>query len=124
MTDHKMANQRMLNALMVLIQADDQMMSFCGAVLDLCSRDKFCDELVEFARGRFYNYAIHMYMWHICTCIHAPTYYTSICKAERLSVFLFVSNFGNGVILVLSLWIKFDLIKLIAVVSSWHKHGT
>ena len=61
MTDHKMANQRMLHALMVLIQADDQMMSFCGAVLDLCSRDKFCNELVEFTRGRFYNYAICTY---------------------------------------------------------------
>ena len=51
MTDHRKANQEMLNALFVIIKNDDQMMIFCSAVLDLCSRDKFCNELVEFTRG-------------------------------------------------------------------------
>ena len=52
MTDHRIANQRMLNALMVIIQSDDHMTKFCDAVLDLCSRDKFCNALVEFTRGK------------------------------------------------------------------------
>ena len=76
MTDHKMANQRMLNALMILIQADNQMMNFCGAVLDLCSRDKFCDELVEFTKGRFYNYirtVVRKYVWYIRIYAHTRT---------------------------------------------------
>ena len=53
MSDRKKANRRMLNALFVIIQSDDQMLNFCSAVLDLCSRDKFCNELVEFTRGKF-----------------------------------------------------------------------
>ena len=77
-TDHRKANQRMLNALIVILKSDDQMKNFCDAVLALCTRDKLCKEIVEFTRGDLR----HSY---VATYVHAYIYlYTHNCNAEVL----------------------------------------
>ena len=74
MTDHRVANQRMLDALMVIIiQSDDHMIKFCDAVLDLCSRDKFCNELVEFTKGKL-TYFLNMIITYVCICTYVHNY--------------------------------------------------
>ena len=60
MTDHRKANQKMLNALIFILKSDDQMIDFCDIVLALCSKSKLCKEIVEFTRG---DLKLHAFMY-------------------------------------------------------------
>ena len=52
MTDLRKANQKMYNALIVILKSDNQMMDFCNTVLSLCCRTKLCKEILDFTTGK------------------------------------------------------------------------
>ena len=70
LTNHKLANEKILNAMIYLLRKDDQMKGFCRLTKLLISENtKYSREILQFEIGTYiflYTY-VRMYVY---TCVH------------------------------------------------------
>ena len=62
------ANEKMLNAMILLLREDDQIMSLCRLFKMLIKSARFCEEMLDFEISTY----VHMYILYVC--MHLRTY--------------------------------------------------